>query len=491
MTSALPCRRHSSLAARIGVAREDITPPIGIYARNWGAASHDVANAVHRPLTLTTLFIAPVAGALSSNESPMVLIDADLGWWKTPQVFRYVQTRLLSTTALAECGLIFALTHTHAGPPLMEADLSLPGSELIAPWMEQVVAAAERAIAQARRSAEDAILDWHTGRCALAAYRDLPDPQPPGSRLICGFNPQGTADDTLVVGRVSHPSGRLVATLVNYACHPTTLAWDNMAISPDYIGAMRETMEQTTGAPAMFLQGASGELAPREQYVGDTRVADRHGRQLAYAALAALCDMEPPGQALTYERTVESGAPLAVWSRREQAVSRELAARVDTVELPLKDWPSAEALEHERAVCTERALEERLRRKRDIRRAVGDGQSYDLPLWAWRVGDAAIIGCCGEAYSLLQRELRKRFPLQTIVCLNLINGSIGYLPPRELYDQDVYQVWQTPFDRGSLERVIEAMSVTLSQWFASAEEFGTTSQARVDRLDISLRAESP
>jgi hypothetical protein len=45
-----------------------------------------------------------------------------------------------------------------------------------------------------------------------------------------------------------------------------------------------------------------------------------------------------------------------------------------------------------------------------------------------------------------------------IVCMNLINGSIGYLPPAELYDEDVYPVWQTPFDRGSYELLLEAMT---------------------------------
>ena len=31
---------------------------------------------------------------------------------------------------------------------------------------------------------------------------------------------------------------------------------------------------------------------------------------------------------------------------------------------------------------------------------------------------------------------------------------MGYLPPEGLYDRDVYQVWQTPFDRGSLEATL-------------------------------------
>jgi hypothetical protein len=215
----------------------------------------------------------------------------------------------------------------------------------------------------------------------------------------------------------------------------------------------------------LFLQGASGELAPRHQYVGDPSVADRHGKQLGYATLATLHDMEPPATAFVYERTVESGAPLAVWSHAPREPSHELDSKLGTAQLPLKDWPSAEELERQRGECLDRALEERLRRKRDIRRTLGDGQTFDLPFWAWRLGDAVLVGCCGEAYSLLQRELRRRFADRTVVCMNLINGSIGYMPPREVYDQDLYQVWQTPFAAGSLEATLEAMSETLAGWF--------------------------
>ena len=46
-----------------------------------------------------------------------------------------------------------------------------------------------------------------------------------------------------MLARVTDPRGRLLATMINYACHPTTLAWDNTLISPDYIGALREVVE--------------------------------------------------------------------------------------------------------------------------------------------------------------------------------------------------------------------------------------------------------
>ena len=448
-----PAFRQPSFHGRIGIARADITPPIGIYARNWGAAKHDVACSIHRPLALSVLVLTALDGG-----QPLVFVDADLGWWKTPLTYTKFSARLLETLKLEPANLIFALSHTHAGPPLMDPDDSLPGSDLLRTWMEHVFESTVFAVRQALKNQIEATLDWHTGRCGLATHRDLPDPDPGKSRIICGFNPCGKPDDTLIVGRITDSSGRIVATLTNYACHPTTLAWENTAISPDYIGAMRETMEQVTHAPALFMLGACGDLAPRYQYVGDPDIADGHGRQLAYAALSTLQGMEPPGTRLAFSGTVESGAPLAVWKRESCELSQVLKANQTKVDLPLKDWPSAVELEQQRLDSTDRALEERLRRKRDIRRGIGDGSTFSLPITAWRIGDAVLVGCCCEPYSVLQQELRRRFPDHTVICMNLINGSIGYLPPANLYDTEVYPVWQTPFDRGSLELTLETMT---------------------------------
>jgi len=455
--------RHPSFRGRIGIARTDITPPVGIYSRNWGAAKHDVASSIHRPLTLSVLALNSISG----GEPPLVFVDADLGWWKTPITYHKFAARLLGRLGLPPANLIFALSHTHAGPPLMDADDSLPGSGLLRTWMEHVFDSTILAVRQAMDSQIEATLDWHTGRCSLATHRDLPDPVPASNRLICGFNPAGQPDDYLLVGRVTDSTGRIAATLTNYACHPTTLAWENTAISPDYVGAMRETMEQVTHETAFFMLGMCGDLAPRYQYVGDPAIADGHGRQLAYSALATLQDMEPPGTKLAFSGTVESGAPLAVWKHESCKLSHELIATQNTVELTIKDWPSADELEHQRIACTDRALEERLRRKRDIRRGLGDGSTFSLPITAWRIGDVVLVGSCCEPYSMLQKELRRRFPNHTVICMNLINGSIGYLPPSELYDTDVYPVWQTPFERGSLEKTLETMTQAIRNVLAS------------------------
>lgn len=454
-----PKFQHPSFAGHIGLARADITPPIGVYSRNWGAAKHDVAESIHRPLTLTALILST-----HSQDAPsLVLVDADLGWWKTPSTSAEFQRRVLEELSLDSAQFIFALSHTHAGPPLMQPDASLPGSELLQAWMARMVDTTVATVRKASQTMFAATLDWHTGQCALAAMRDLPEPPAASAeqsqRYLCGYNPQGEPDQTLVVGRITDQHGTLRGTLVNYACHPTTLAAENKAISPDYVGAMRETIESVTSAPALFLLGMCGDLAPRYQYVGDTKVADRHGRQLGFAALATLEDMEPAGTSLDYCGVLESGAPLAVWEHHRRQLSGELQAVRCVVPLSLKkDWPSAEELEQQRLACNDRAIEERLRRKRDIRRGIGNGTSYDLPLYVWRVGDAVLVGSCCEPYSWLQQKLRRRFPDCTLICMNLVNGSIGYLPPAPLYDCDVYPVWQTPFGRGSLELTLEAFT---------------------------------
>jgi hypothetical protein len=287
----LPALKHShpSFAGVIGVAREDITPPPGIYARNWGAATHDTAEGVHRPLSATVLTLQS-----HREEAPLVLAALDLGWWRGREDEWALRGALIEEFALDASRVMICLSHTHAGPSICRADSDRPGGALVPAYLQHVQDALLRAVRAALAGSRPATIAWHEGKCALAANRDLRDPQ--SSRIICGWSPDKAADDTLLVGRVTDDSGQPLATLVNYACHPTTLAWQNRQISPDYIGAMREVVEAQSGAPCLFLQGASGELAPREQYVGDASVADAHGRELGHAALVfwpRCCRHEP------------------------------------------------------------------------------------------------------------------------------------------------------------------------------------------------------
>jgi hypothetical protein len=432
----------------IGVAREDITPPVGIYSRSWGAARHDVAEAIHRPFTLTCITFQK-----SAEDSPLVLVSADLGWWKSREDEREFRQGILDGLLLPPSQLMVCLTHTHAGPSLCTENAAKMGGDLIAPYLkiirESVIRGVKTALSRARRS----FLSWHYDKCTLATCRDLPDPK--ANRYICGYNPAVAADDTLLVGRVTDEKNKVLAVIVNYACHPTTLAWQNTQLSPDYVGAMREIVEEQTSSTCLFLQGASGELAPSEQYVGELDVPETHGRRLGYAVLSALEAMLPADSRLEFSGVVESGAPLAIWTRKPQEASPVLLYEMIEMELPLKHLPSVSDIEQRLQGCTDRVLKERLSRQRAVRTIVGDGQNARFNMWIWRLGDSLLIGHPNEAYSNFQLDLRKLLAPCPVAVMNLTNGAIGYLPPRELYHHDVYQVWQTPFEAGGLELITD------------------------------------
>lgn len=460
------------------MARQDITPPVGIYARSWGASGHDVADSIHRPLTATAITFQQ-----EPDGSPLALVSLDLGWWRRVEDEWRLRSTVLNELSLDADRLLLHFTHTHAGPSLCPAEAAKPGGYLIGPYLYRLADACTEVVRSALRSHAPAVLDWAYGASSLARNRDLPDPD--GRRWICGFNPAGEADTTLLVGRVTYrdrqdaaggargnsgKSGRgrrIMATIVNYACHPTTLAWQNRAISPDFVGAMRDVVEQMTDeAPCLFLQGASGELAPREDYTDDISVADRNGRQLGYAAVSVLEGMLPPQMALQYDGVVESGAPLATWRLVDTQPAADLRAACVSVPLALKNLPSVAEIDAEIAGCADRALVERLERKKWVRQGVGDASSALAPAWAWRIGDALLIAHPNEAYSLLQRSLRASFPGRPIAVLNVTNGHVGYLPPAVFYDRDIYPVWQTPFAAGGLERLIEDAGNALNRLLA-------------------------
>ena len=440
----------------IGVGRRDITPPPGINARNWGAATFEIAQGVHRPLFATALTLQT-----ATDQSPLALVALDLGWWRDRDDEAIVRHGVLEALSLPEERLIMALSHTHAGPCTSLLNADRLGGELIQPYLIAVRDACIQAIQTALAGAVPAQLTWGLGRCTLASNRDLRDPDRP--RFLVGYNPDAPADDTLLVGRVTASDSRVMATLVNYACHPTTLAWENTLISPDYVGAMREVVETHTGGPCLFLQGASGDLAPREQYTADVAVADRHGRELGWACLAALEAMSAPGMHLRFEAAVESGAPLAVWRQAPWRPTGELNAIQGAAVLPLKrDLQPLAEIEALLARTSDPVMLERLRRRWGVRRIVGDGDTWAMPIYAWRIGDALVVAQPNEAYSYFQQEIRRRFPTRMVVVLNLSNGSCGYLAPASLYAEDIYAVWQSPFAAGGLEELVERATALLT-----------------------------
>jgi hypothetical protein len=359
-----------------------------------------------------------------------------------------------------------------------------PGGELIEPYLKQV----GRACADLARSAFDAArpaaIVYGSARCSLAGHRDYFDQE--RKQFVCGFNPAGPADDTVLVGRAIAEDGTTLGTLVNYACHPTTLAWQNTLLSPDFVGAMREVIEQHTGGPCLFLQGSSGDLGPRDGFVGDPAVADRNGRQLGFAALSGLEVLPPPGTRLAYAGPVVSGATLGIWKHEPVDTSTakrqaDWAWKTFTVNLPYRpDLPTLDGTKAELAkwqVQEDAAREagdrdrmrdchahvERMNRQLARLSALPAGPTYPYRVALGRLGTALWVLVPGELYQVFQTTLRARFPDAAVIVATLTDDwQPGYLPTASSYGHGIYQETIAVVAAGALETLIEAVARELT-----------------------------
>ncbi len=496
------------------IAWADITPPVGIYHRMWGAAKHDRATGVHRPLRATVAVFAP----LEEQDEPAIPASATAEAEASPYPRRSEEhaggaagfppaARVQVLLALDHCvlgavehdqlvsqiaeisgqprgAILVVFSHTHAAGLMGLERTSLPGGDLIPGYLRRVAEQCGELVRECVAKRAAASIVYGQGCCDLAAHRDYYDEEQ--GRFVCGFNPGAPADDTVLVARVTDNRGVLLATVVNYACHPTTLAWDNTLISPDYVGAMREIVEQETGAPCLFLQGASGDLGPREGYLGDVAVADRNGGQLGHAALAALTALPAPHTRFCYGGPVVSGATLGTWIH--ESLSAEDARQ--TLLWDIRRWkeslpyrpgrPSRAQVEGElrqlqdeeseaRAAgdagreAESRAMAERKRRLLHRLSQLPSGGVFPLQVVLWRLGDALWLGVQGESYSLLQTELRRRFPgIPIIVASVAADWGASYLPPMGIYDKGIYQESIAVVAAGSLEQLIESIATQMA-----------------------------
>lgn len=467
---------------RFGIARTDITPPLDIYFRMWGAARGERATGVHRPLLATVVVFQ--SAEENTDDSMQILVALDHCLLGTEEMRRLL-ARVTQKSGVSSERIEVVFSHTHAAGLMSLDRVELPGGRRIPPYLDELADRVAGLVVEAQQSLQSASIVYRQGRCDLAAHRDFWDNE--AQQFVCGFNPSKTADDTLLVARVHDRSGNTLATLVNYACHPTTLAWQNTQISSDYPGAMREVVEQSTGAPCIFLQGASGELGPQEGFVGETEVADRNGRRLGFAVLSTLESLPPPLTRFQYTGSVVSGATLAAWAHvpladdaRQQKARWRL--RKLTVELPYRDdLPSIEEMlqRHTRwqedeesarnandedwaADC--RAHVERCTRWLARLKTVPSGETFPYRVALWQIGDGCWITVEGEPYNDLQRNLRARMSGMPLFVCTLAHGSrCWYLPPAGIYGQGIYQEENAILAPGSLETLTDAISDALEE----------------------------
>src|SRR5947209_11083673 len=132
---------------RFGIAVRDVTPPVGVYARWWGAAKHDVAEGVHRPLRATAAVIAPVDG-----DAPLLTIVAlDNCCFQHLEDERAMRTAIQRRIGADEASVLLTMSHAHSTANINTSVMDKPGSDIAAAYLTSLIEKACDAVDEARR----------------------------------------------------------------------------------------------------------------------------------------------------------------------------------------------------------------------------------------------------------------------------------------------------------------------------------------------------
>ena len=264
---------------RAGTARVEITPPVGMKMRGYGARKGG-ATGVHDPLFARIV-------VLKDDNAALAIVSAD--------VATFCMERIVAE-AKEKWGLdhvVLCATHTHSGPDTREQN----------EWRDETENKIIAAIGEAAENLFPARLSW--ARDELESHympHNRRFVRPDGTVTMMWDNPNRIptkpVDKRVSILRVDDEAGNPRALMVHYACHAVVLGAQNVLISADYPGAMADHVEKELGPDcmAMFLQGAAGDIDPFEMNLGGEygfEIVQKTGISLAEGALKLAKKTEP------------------------------------------------------------------------------------------------------------------------------------------------------------------------------------------------------
>jgi hypothetical protein len=238
---------------RAGTAKADVTPPLGGHLYGYGDRGDKVSTGVRDRLYAKALVLAAGDGAAAAE---IAIVTLDLGAFEKDRV-RRVKQAVRAATGIEH--LFLVASHTHSAP-VLEPEFPSPQ----APYHLDAERRIAAAVAEARGALRPARLAVGWGMVQEGHNRR--EVRPDGTVHMRWANrerqPTEPVDHALGVVAIDDASGKPIASLVNFACHPVVLGPENLEISADYPGAMMAKVESAIGGQAMFVQGAAGDINP-------------------------------------------------------------------------------------------------------------------------------------------------------------------------------------------------------------------------------------
>lgn len=344
-------------ALQVGFGRGVITPELPVVLAGFGARK-GLAHAVRHDLVADAVLIRTAEQTMCLLVLDLLLLGADFAG-------------PLRRAVAAELGIsvdhvMTSCTHTHAGPAATAAVRRMwPPPE---GYLERLIDGVLVAVRAANSSCESAALSY--ARAPLPADLSI-------NRRGLPYDPSHAVLD------VRRPDGTRITSIAGVGIHPVALGITCREVSGDWVSSYRSRAEQLTGAPAVLLPGALGDVNPAR---------DPHTE---------------PEAAGNWETAEELGNDVAA----------SAAALLDSAEsLPSTAEPLARRVVPLRAGLTLPALLNRL-----VLRTV------DVELLEWSLGGVRLVSVPGEAFHALGRAVERARGDRALLA-GLAPEYHGYLP---------------------------------------------------------------
>lgn len=368
--------------------------------------------------------------------------------------------------------VLLCATHTHSGPgSFFRAPFAcLVGTDVFRPEIEARMAeAAIAAVRQAHERARPATL-------SLARARDRgPDGRPllaknrRSGRFREEISPDDVDDEVHLLLLREKEGGAPLALLLNYAVHPTVLGTDNLGFSGDLGHGLEEGLAARLGAPALFLNGAEGDVGPRSlSQAGGLLRCRELGEAFAALVLPALegapaqeriaigaawgeQDMGDPWTCLAAGRArfLDGDQGLAAWLTAPLALpGNALLWLLGFTDLRLAlTWNLAAGV----VLDLDGLLHRTTTRVAGVRLRAGEEDLALLTLPGEPTHDV------GQA---LKAQATERGATRVLV-LGLALDHLGYLASEQEYRRGGYEAWSTLFGPGAAARLLAAQATIL------------------------------
>lgn len=415
----------------------DVTPPAPGPLAGYLARGDAVATGTHDRLTASLVLLDGGAGAAVCWVTLDALsIDADTAARIRAEVGRHAG---LSPDAVLVC-----CSHTHSGPSAWPRP-----AYGTSPWPPARDAAIDRLVMDVGRGA--ARLP-STRRRVRALWASVPDGGVGGNR----YDPAGPHERSVGALTLRDSSDAIVAVLFDYACHPTILNHDNLALSADFPGATRRVVRaaliEATGVETppvvAFLQGAAGDVSTRFTRRGNGfDEVDRQGGMLAGAVLSAVLGGAPRDAVPWVRRTVvrlpTRPLPTAAAVRRTLSAAKSAWRRIGDADRSSPEGRIARTR-------YEGALALSALREADLPAEV------ELPITAVALGDVAWLHLPVEPFTRWADGIRAGSPFPVTRVVGYTDGYLGYLADEQAHEQGRYEALSSFFGPDAGEPVVAA-----------------------------------